>query len=167
MVIGDPNKFAIIIDMVPEWNITKSFKMGVFLYVLKANIFPKEIDTVTLSSDLYYFFERTPSALLNIPKDEKLFQMELYEAYKFMLDTFCSASSTKNNKNFCFTSLSIRDYNYEFFAVSNGVDIRILKGKIGIDYCISEVEDIILPKEYIDNLVIELRDFYNKNIKSD
>ena len=53
MIIGNPHTFAIITQAVKEWNIEGSFwSSGVLLFCIDGALFPKQIATATLNSEI-------------------------------------------------------------------------------------------------------------------
>ena len=54
MIIGDPYKFAIDMQKIEEWNYSgdNTFLNGVVLFSIDWTIFPTEIKTATLTSEL-------------------------------------------------------------------------------------------------------------------
>lgn len=77
MIIGNPDCFAVIVDVVESWNVDKSFQNGILFLAISSEIFPKEIQSATLS---YEFAELTES-LKNIPVDKGIFSMPTEKAY--------------------------------------------------------------------------------------
>ncbi len=45
MIIGDPYKFAILSEVINEWNIDDAFCNGVLLFCVNGDIYPKEVVT--------------------------------------------------------------------------------------------------------------------------
>lgn len=162
MVIGNPHSFAFIIDLVPEWNVDPRFKMGIFQYVLNGKVYPHDLDAMTLSSELYYFFTYKPVGLLDIRVHKTLFDLDKEEAFSQLIEEH--VNNEGNQLIYNCTSLSLRDSGYEFFAVSDGEYLRIIKGNMGMDYSFSEVEEVIVSIDYVKDIVSRLECFYKERI---
>lgn len=54
MIVGDPYRFAIDMQKIEEWNYCEdnTFLNGVLLFFIDGTIFPTEIKTATLTSEL-------------------------------------------------------------------------------------------------------------------
>ena len=77
MIIGDPYKFSLFIEVVDAWNIDETFCNGVLLFSIDGNYFPKEITTTALKGELWFLKEK----LLNPVVNEKIFAMETKQAF--------------------------------------------------------------------------------------
>ena len=57
MILGNPYKFAIIIQIIKQWNKEESadnpFCNGVLLFCIDGNIYTEEILTATLKTEVY------------------------------------------------------------------------------------------------------------------
>ena len=84
MIIGDPYKFAIDMQKIEEWNYSgdNTFLNGVLLFFIDGAIFPTEIRTATLISEL----EPLKNVLENPIIDKRLFNMEKGDAYMELYD---------------------------------------------------------------------------------
>ena len=54
MIIGDPYKFAILSEVINEWNIDGTFCNGVLLFCVNGDMYLKEVVTATLGSEIEY-----------------------------------------------------------------------------------------------------------------
>lgn len=78
MRTGSPYKFAVFADVVEEWNDNSGvFKNGVLLFCVDGHLFPQEVVTATLSSEMQPFRE----SLMNIKVNKNLFNMPKERAY--------------------------------------------------------------------------------------
>ncbi len=127
MILGDPYKFAIIIKIIREWNMDETFGNGVLLFCVDGSIFPKEILTATLNSEINPLKEK----LKNINVNNEIFKMEKEEAFKKIYNiTFPEDVDLDNDYQFDITPLSFPEDNCYIFAVSDGTKIRILASKL-------------------------------------
>lgn len=92
MIIGNPNNFAIFIDVITEWNYTDPYWVeGAFDFIFQNNFFSKKINYYTLA-EFYlqntegkhsvYFLEQSP------PIDKEIFFMEKEEAFIEMISSY-------------------------------------------------------------------------------
>ena len=58
MIIGDSYKFAILSGEINEWNIDDAFCNGVLLFCVNGDIYPKEVVTATLGSEIEYLRQK-------------------------------------------------------------------------------------------------------------
>lgn len=162
MIIGNPDCFAVIVDVVESWNVDKSFQNGILFFAISSEIFPKEIQSATLS---YEFAELTES-LKNIPVNRKIFSMPTEKAYNELHNLVYPDDpddwDIDNDYRYSISTPSFYDHNYLVFAVSNGEKIRILAARP--DYCKEESRDILegvkITETFID--VSELNDIIDK-----
>ena len=77
IMLGDPNKFSILIDVIKEWNLDDAFLNGVLLISVDAEIFPKEIIVATLRCEVPWL----KTSLKNIPIDKRLFNIPKQSAF--------------------------------------------------------------------------------------
>lgn len=127
MILGNPYKFAVIAKTIQEWNVDETFCNGVLLFCVDGNLFPKEIFTATLASELYPLRQQ----LANIGIHHEIFHMKKEKAFQKMYDiTFPKDDDFGNDYQFDITPPSLSDNNYYIFAVSNGIAVRILAAKL-------------------------------------
>lgn len=159
MIIGNPDCFAVIVDVVESWNVDKSFQNGILFLAISSEIFPKEIQSATLS---YEFAELTES-LKNIPVDKEIFGMPKEEAYNELYNlVYPDDLDIDLDYRYMISTPSFYDNNYLVFAVSNGEKVRILAARP--DYCKEEsiciLEGVEITETFID--VSELNDIIDK-----
>ena len=152
MILGNPYKFAIIIKTIKEWNIDETFCNGVLLFCVDGNIYPKEICNATLNSEINPLKEQ----LENIGINNKIFNMIKEEAFKQIYDTtFPEDWDLENDYQFDITPTSLSDNNYYIFAVSNGIQVRILAAKLKY---IEEFSRHMLKNVNIDEVFISVQE---------
>ncbi|NBK93527.1 hypothetical protein D5278_16345 [bacterium 1XD21-13] len=127
MILGDPYKFAIIVKTIKEWNIDDAFCNGVLLFCINGNIFPKEIFTATLKSEIRPLKEKLEALTV----EKTLFHMEKEKAFKKIYNiTFLEDWDKENDYRFDITPLIFADKGCYVFAVSNGRQVRILAAEL-------------------------------------
>ena len=127
MLLGNPYKFAVITKTIKEWNVDKTFCNGVLLFCVDGNIFPKEVLTATLNSELNPLKEKLENIAINV----EIFNMEKEAAFKQIYNvTFPEDINLDNDYQFDITPLSFPEDNCYIFAVSDGTQVRILAAKL-------------------------------------
>lgn len=160
MIVGNPDKFAIMIDVVEEWNIDDSFNNGIMIFWINSIMFPQELESVTLNSDFTKFYH----SIQNIIKNDTIFDMETSDAFKTLYRLVYPESYDEDNYyRFQISPQEFNDHNNLVFAVSNGKDIRILASSLVYDFeestCILENIDIIetvISDEYLKNMIYDI-----------
>ena len=159
MVIGDPYKFAIIVDTVNQWNPSNnSFHNGVLFYCFNGTLFPKEVQTATLSSDIFDLLPR----LRTICIDDELFTQNKDDAFRRLYDFYIEQTG-----NFDITPLTFSDFDHFVFAVKGNCGVRILANTLCYDKeksthdcsSLNTLEAIISQQEY-EALVNNLNCWY-------
>lgn len=127
MILGNPYKFAVFIKTIKEWNVDRTFCNGVLLFCINGSIFPKEILTATLNSEINPLKEN----LGNISINSRIFNMKKEEAFEQIYNvTFPEDFNLPNDDQFDITPLSFLDDSCYVFAVSNGIQVRILAARL-------------------------------------
>lgn len=177
MIIGNPYTFAFIVDKVPEWS-DNSFKNGIFLVSINGVIFPPELATATLNTDLYYFFEVAPSSLITMPINNTFFNMDKVKLFSILYNSVSSRGLTQCNKKynfngnkFKFSTTSMEDEGCYCFSICNGKKLRVIganvKKKLSVkaDECASFfVSEIEVDIQYMKEKLKELKKFYQLEI---
>lgn len=128
MILGDPYKFSVFVKTIKEWNVDETFCNGILLFGVDGNIFPKQMLTATLNSEVILLKEKFE----NIPINIKIFNMKKEEAFNHIYNiTFPEDVNIGNDYQFNITPLSFPEDDCYIFAVSNGIQVRILAAKLG------------------------------------
>ena len=155
MIIGDPYKFAILSGVINEWNIDDTFCNGVLLFCVNGDIYPKEVVTATLESEIEYLRQK----LRNLTTDKRLYTLPPQQAFAEIYGiTFPEDMDSDNGDCFDITPASLSDHNCFVFAVCDGVNIRILASELAYERENSRhrLENIIISETFLT--VSELRE---------
>lgn len=130
MLIGDPDKFAFLIEKVPAWS-AGGFVNGLLYVYVNGEMFPKELRTTTLSTDLFmlrdFAFENTPTdKRLYALSDDDLFAELRRPRYP---EYFTDNEDADADYRFNLELQELGDCGYDFFALSGGENVRILVGQ--------------------------------------
>ncbi len=137
MILGDPHKFAILIDKVPAWSVEGSFNNGLFHYIIDGNFLPEAPNVATLGADIMDL--KSDTSFLSMPEDKDLFEMEKTEAFKSMLRRMLplmidadSDVSDDFEPDFTFraSTSSLEDAGCFVFAVLFNSEVRILGANV-------------------------------------
>ena len=83
MIIGDPYKFAILSGVINEWNIDDTFCNGVLLFCVNGDIYPKEVVTATLGSEIEYLRQKLRNLTTDKASDVMNAQEQVYQTPLF------------------------------------------------------------------------------------
>lgn len=127
MILGNPYKFAILIDPIDSWNADDTFCNGLLFLCVNGDIYPKKIETATLR----YEIELLTQNLSNLTTDHWLYDLSPQQAFIEIYNiTFPENIDVENDYRFDISPTSLSDNNYFLFAVCNGVNVRILASKL-------------------------------------
>lgn len=180
MIFGNPYRFAIWADYVPHWG--ESYKNGLFYLIINGNLYPKDIRTSTLSSDLYEITDDN-CALVSHPKNYDIFSLPTKSAFKRLSD-LAYPKSTKEDEypeqifDYCITAPNVNNSGGCFFAVANDKSLRIIGGvteRLVVDSskeknvweCIDrpKLEDITLSRYEINEIIINIKKYKSSLFK--
>ena len=130
MLIGDPDKFAFLIEKVPSWSVG-GFVNGLLYVYVNGEMFPKELRTTTLSTDLFmlrgFAFEKLPTdkRLYALSDDELFGELRRLRYPEYFTDNEDADADYRFNLEL----QELGDCGYDFFALSGGENVRILVGQ--------------------------------------
>ncbi|WP_042820502.1 immunity 42 family protein [Yersinia wautersii] len=172
MIFGDPYRFAIWVECIPQWS--DSYKNGFFYFFVNGNMYPDDIRTSTLFIDFYDVLDEK-NALISLPCNDEIFNAPTNEAFDSLFK-LAYPESTQDDEypdqvfDFYASSTIINDSGAYFFAVSNESLVRIIGGKItklvdrnnekvweNIDRPL--IEDITIPKNEISDIITRLKEY--------
>ncbi|MDJ0041073.1 immunity 42 family protein [Pantoea allii] len=180
MIFGDPYRFAIWVEHVPQWGC--SYKNGLFYLVINGNLYPSDLRTSTLSTDLYEITD-SDSALMSLPENNGIFQLNTKDAFNELSSlAYPEASEEDEYPNqffdYCIPSSNISSFGGYFFAVASDNSLRIIGGvtehlvkdrnedrNIWMDIDKPLLEDIILPKDEIKKIMIDVIEYKHSLLK--
>ncbi|WP_166873345.1 immunity 42 family protein [Enterobacter sp. Ap-1006] len=130
MIFGDPYRFAIWTEYVPQWG--GAIKNGLFYLVINGNLYPGDVRTSTLFSDLYEIIAND-CALISHPQNKDIFSLPTEDAFKNLFRLAYPEPSEEDEYpeqvfDYCITSPNVSEFGGCFFAVANDVSLRIIGG---------------------------------------
>ena len=172
MIFGDPYRFAIWIEHVPQWG--ESIKNGFFYFFLNGNMYPNDIRTSTLFVDYDDVIDHE-NALVAMPFDNEIFNAPTDKAFKYLYEMTYPQPTPEDEYpegvgKFKASPTIILESGACFFAVSNKDFVRILGGKVSelVDCGESRnwqdikhpiIEDITLAKNEINEIISSFREY--------
>ena len=173
MVIGNPNKFSIIVDVIPEWS-SDGFVAGLFYISIGGFLFPDNIVNTTLNGELYSFFKNSSSSLLTRPVNVELFGEKKLIAYKKLYSLAFpdfgddDGNFIENNYLYFCDFKELQNHGCYIFSVSDGKNIRILGAKnsnnklmepVNLD---ENIPEIFMPIAELDDIIFRLKKYYDE-----
>lgn len=159
MILGNPDKFAILINAIKEWNEDETFYNGVLLFWVDGTLFPRELVTATLNCEIMPLKAR----LMNLTIDERLFRLPKGDAFKEIYNiTFPEDFNINNNYCFDITPESFSDNHCYVFAVCNDEQVRIMAAELKymIEDSRHDLKNISVSETFISNY--ELKEIVSK-----
>lgn len=155
MIFGNPYHFAIWTEIVPQWS--ESYKNGLFHLVINGNLYPDDIRTSTLASDLYEITD-SDCALISQPKNDEVFYLPTEIAFERLFALNYPEPSEQDQYpeqifDYCITSSNISSRGGCFFAVSNDISLRIIGGTI--QHLVKDVSNERNVWEYIEKPLLQ------------
>ncbi|MEH4797467.1 immunity 42 family protein [Atlantibacter hermannii] len=178
MIFGDPYRFAIWAEPVLQWS--NSYKNGLFYLIINGRMYPDDIRTSTLSSDLIEI-TGDDCALVSKPVNKEIFALPTLDAFNCLLNLAYPEPSELDEYpdqvfDFCITSPNVSDFGGCFFCVADEKNIRVIGGKTeklvrdkdntrNVWQKIEKpvIEDVIIPKDEIEEIISAARN-YSMNI---
>lgn len=125
MILGNPYKFAVLIDPVESWNTDDTFCNGVLFLCVNGNIYPKEIETATLR----YEVELLKHNLSKLETNQRLYNLPPQQAF-IEIYNITFPENVDNDYRFDISPTSLADNNCFIFAVCYSANVRILVSKL-------------------------------------
>ena len=124
MILGEPARFAVIFEIVDEWNVDSSFNNGILMFSVDWKVYPgNEIINATLNFEIPNLKE----CMSNIGVNEQIFGLPPNEAFITIYNLrFPEDWDVDEDCRFDISPEVFSDNNCLIFAVSNGSMIRIL-----------------------------------------
>lgn len=171
MVVGKPDIFSIMFDVVDEWNNDTTFNNGLLFMSIDGKIFLSELTTATLNVELPQLIENLKSPAEN----KEIFHMGKEEAFAHIYGlTFPSDWDMNNDYSYDITPNEFGDRDCYVFMVSSEDKIRILAAS-ELQYIKEEsthnlqdinVAEIYLSKGELERMVEKLS-MFEQQIRKD
>ena len=128
MLIGNPDNFALMLEIVPEW-CSDNFVQGIFYVYVNGVIYPDTLRTTTLNSEIYGLLEDN-SPFLNPQIDKELYNLEADELFKEICNiTFPKTETADNNYSYSIPLVELSNAGVYLFIVASENEVKIIIGK--------------------------------------
>ena len=77
MILGNPDKFAVLTEIIEEWNIDDTFWNGLLLFWVNCELYPKETITTTLRCEVLILKEQ----LIRLATSKYLYGLPALQAF--------------------------------------------------------------------------------------
>ena len=123
MLIGNPDKFAFLLEIVPEW-CSNNFIKGILNVYVNGVQYPDALRTTTLSSDIHWLLEDT-SPFINPQINEELYSLETVELFN-TLSKLTFPETGENDYSYLIPLYEISDAGFYLFIVASEKEVRLL-----------------------------------------
>jgi len=123
MLIGNPDKFAFLLEIVPEW-CSNNFIQGILNVYVNGVQYPDALRTTTLSSDIHWLLEDT-SPFINPQINEELYSLEAVELFN-VLSKLTFPETGENDYSYLIPLREISDAGFYLFIVASEKEVRLL-----------------------------------------
>lgn len=164
MIFGNPDKFAIYIDIVEDWS-NPSFLEGLFFYIIDAKFCPRIIPKESCTIDFY--MSELSSVINKLEttsiKNENLFNLSYKKAHKelselrFIPYDLYLKTGREEDYTYSITVGEMLSDIGEIFLVSNGEEEKILYR----DPITNEIFTCILDKGYVLSIMKQSLNWWN------
>lgn len=159
MLIGNPLKFAFLIERVQDWE-TDDWKNGIMFVIVNDGIYPKEVRTTTFNSEIFDILN-PDSAFANPFVDTEMYNKSNLELFQYMVDvTFPKDFNADNDYRYLIPFHEINDSGYYLFIISNDIKVKILAGRRNCDR-ISFIDCTEISKQEYMEIKSKLTVFYH------
>ena len=141
MILGDPYKFAFLIERIPDWE-KGCWKNVIMFVIINGDIYPKNVRITTFNSEIPEILD-PDSAFINPIIDKKLYEKSDSQIVEFVDD-----EEKENYYRYFIPFHEINDSGYRFYIVSNNCNVKILVCKLESE-----------KTELVDRLEISIQEY--------
>lgn len=157
MIFGNPDKFAFLIERMPEWE-DSTWINGIMFVLVNGKIYPAEIRTTTFNSELPDLL-RDDSAFVHPVENQKLYRKKTAKLFRHLTEMTYSRNFLKDDR-FLIPFHELNDAGYNFFVLSDGDRVKILIGKWK-SRKIKFVDKTVISLQTYNEIKSQLTVFYN------
>lgn len=163
MLIGNPDKFAFLLEIVPEWS-DDTFINGMLYVFINGAQYPKTLRTTTLSDDIYYLVDN--SSFIHPKINDELFSLDAKTLFKKLCEiTFPSAMEDNNDFDYLIPLTELSSEKYQIYIVSSKMSIKILVGHYINNDQIYFDDEVLMDLEEFEVIKQKMQNYYLKYIK--
>lgn len=153
MLLGNPNKFAFLIERIPDWE-KDIWKNGIMFVIINDDIYPKNVRTTTFSSELPEILD-SESAFINPIIDKELYVKSDEQTIEFVSD-----EENEYYYRYFIPFHEINDSGYRLYVISDSCNVKILVCKLESEKT-ELVDKLEIPIQEYDEIKSQVIDFYN------
>ena len=153
MILGDPYKFAFLIERIPDWE-KGSWKNVIMFVMINGDIYPKNVRITTFNSEIPEILD-PDSAFINPIIDKKLYEKSDSQIVEFVDD-----EEKENYYRYFIPFHEINDSGYRFYIVSNNCNVKILVCKLESEKT-ELVDRLEISIQEYNEIKSQVIDFYN------
>ena len=153
MILGDPYKFAFLIERIPDWE-KGSWKNVIMFVIINGDIYPKNVRITTFNSEIPEILD-PDSAFINPIIDKKLYEKSDSQIVEFVDD-----EEKENYYRYFIPFHEINDSGYRFYIVSNNCNVKILVCKLESEKT-ELVDRLEISIQEYNEIKSQVIDFYN------
>lgn len=134
MIFGDPYKFAVLIQCIPEWS-DGFCKNGIFHFCIDGKFFPDVIGTSTMFVDVYSLIDDS-SSFVEFQENQALFELDVEVAFRELLAMVSpdfngghDLGFFEQNLQYKVSTENIEEHGFIAFAVGYNSSIRVMCAK--------------------------------------
>ena len=140
MLLGNPYKFAFLIERIPNWE-KDSWKNGIMFVMINGDIYPKNVRTTTFNSEIPEILD-SDSSFINPIIDKELYEKSDLQIIEFIDD------EEKNCHRYFIPFHEINDSGYRLYIISDSCNVKILVCKLESE-----------KTELVDRLEISIQEY--------
>lgn len=159
MLIGNPDKFAFLLEVVPEWS-TDRFANGLFFIFLNGVQYPSELRTATINVDLYSLLSED-SSFIRPQDDDDLFFLNASTLLSYLWKLTFPAECD-NDYRFLVPLNELSDAGLAMFVVSSGEKVRLLLGKDEGTETVTFIDETVIEQTEYRGILQQLHHYCQK-----
>ncbi len=156
MLLGNPDKFAFIIERIPEWEIN-GWINGIMFVMINNDIYPKHVRTTTFNSEIPDILNPN-SAFMN-----PIIDKELYDKNHLQILEFVDDEENELFYRYFIPFHEIEDSGYRIYAISDGCNIKLLACKKEIEKTNLIVDFLEISIQEYNEIQKQIISFYNND----
>lgn len=153
MLLGNPNKFAFLIERIPDWE-KDIWKNGIMFVIINDDIYPKNVRTTTFNSELPEILD-SESAFINPIIDKELYGKSDEQTIEFVSD-----EENEYYYRYFIPFHEINDSGYRLYVISNSCNVKILVCKLESEKT-ELVDKLEIPIQEYNEIKSQVIDFFN------
>lgn len=164
MIIGNPDKFAFLLEIVPEW-CSNSFVQGILNVHVNGVQYPDTLRTTTLSTDVYWLLNDT-SPFINPRINEELHTMDTAELFNKLCNlAFPETETCDNDYSYSVPLNELSDAGYTLFIVASPKEVRLIIGQHNKMNTLTFVDEVKIDILDFERIKQKLQKYYLNEIK--